>query len=123
MFDVHESNLEFDFEQILEETPNIENVIRGYTKLPRLVRRTTISKYYERVIDDDELDRLTSVALVDCSKVEEVDRLMLRKRVLSSYLGRELVCAVINVPGLCYSIEVDPNASAVVHWECIDCQA
>ena len=44
-------------------------------------------------------------------------RLQRRKGALQDYVGNELLCAVIPQPGALYTVEIEPIACEVVHWE------
>ena len=44
-------------------------------------------------------------------------RIDLRKQNLREKLGCQLTCVFVRLPGVHYTIEVDPDNGSVVHWE------
>jgi len=99
------------------ETLDIRAIVQECRELPPDVTRAELTRVDERIIDR----RLFSF-LVDQSAPEHHDsgwlvRQRCRKDALSPYLGRVLICVFIRLPGIHYTIEVDPELQRVVHWE------
>ena len=95
---------------------DIELVLLRST-LPKDVRSTSVSRVFERLIDADEIARLT-----DPYQVEEYDsyytnRIRVRRKALTNYLDSTLTCVLIRLPGVTYTIEIDPISHSIVHWE------
>lgn len=119
MFDGQTANheFEFDLDESLTAPTSIESIVRKSAQLPQVVRSAEITKTYERLMDDNELDRVTNPLSIGANDDGEIDRLTKRRKVLRAKLGSYLTCVVVQLPGICYTIEIDENSSTVVHWE------
>lgn len=100
-----------------DEQFSIETVLLC-SDLPRLVRTARISRIYDRLVDANEISRLTDTRLLSGDKPGQADTLMIRRKALRRYLGSFLTCVYIRLPGCAYTVEIDPDSRTVVHWEC-----
>ena len=91
-------------------------VIRD-SDLPDAVKAVRPVFLSERLIDSAEIERLTTDAGEVGDQTSRSRQLRERRRALQRHAGRTLVCAVIRLPGVLYTIEIDPHTHAVVHWE------
>ncbi len=85
--------------------------------LPKEVRAARISHVRERLIDDAEISRLTEIGHSGSDDPELANRLRVRREALTSCLGSTLICLFIRLPGVGYTVEIDPMNEAIVHWE------
>ena len=100
-------------EEVRENCDIRKSITRS--SLPKAVKEAPISKIIEHLIDDEEIERLTNPGH-DCPA--DRDLIEKRRQALSQYKGRELVCILILLPGVRYTIEIDIDAEKVVYWEC-----
>lgn len=92
-------------------------VIKSCAELPFEVRKAKFMQVEERLIDECLLVRLTNQLSLESNATDWVDRFQSRQDALSPYLGSILTCVFIRLPGVHYTIEIDPITRAVVHWE------
>lgn len=95
----------------------VRAIIQNCADIPQLVREAQLARVDERIIDDSLFRFLTerSITVTD-DEVQMVKR-QRRTKALSPYLGRSLVCVLITLPGVRYTIEVDTAEERVVYWE------
>lgn len=119
MFDGQTANHEFEFnlDESLTTTTSIESIVRQCCELPEVVRSAELTKIYERLMDDSELDRVTNPLSISVQDVGEIERLTKRRKILGAQLGSYLTCVVVQLPGICYTVEIDEDSRSVVHWE------
>ena len=99
------------------EPLDIRAIIQECSELPPDVTRAELTCVDERIIDRRLLSFLVGQSAPERYDPEWVVRLSCRKDALSPYLGRVLICVFIRLPGIHYTIEVDPELQRVVHWE------
>ena len=99
------------------ETLDIHAIIQESNGLPPDVTNANIKSINKRVLNQRLLSLLVSQVAPQDSDSEWQVRQQNRKKALSLYLGRALICVFIQLPGLHYTIEVDPKSERVVHWE------
>lgn len=99
------------------ETLDIRTIIQECIELPPDVTSAELTSVSERVIDQQLLSFLVSQYASVSNDCDWVVRQRRRTEALSPYLGRVLICAFIRLPGIHYTIEVDPELERVVHWE------
>jgi hypothetical protein len=99
------------------ETLDIRAIIQECSELPPDVTRAELTRVDERIIDRRLLSFLASQSAPEHHDPGSLVRQSFRKDVLSPYLGRVLICVFIRLPGIHYTIEVDPELQRVVHWE------
>ncbi len=108
---------EFASDYFAVEPVDLRTIIQDCPELPCEVKIAEFTYVEERVIDETLLHRLSSYQATDDGPPDWVIRLRRRREALSSYLGKDLVCVLIRLPGVQYTIEVDPVSQNVVHWE------
>ena len=96
---------------------NLRSALRAATKLPSLVAEAKFSSTFDRVIDEAIVAALTDPAAFPRGISDE--RCKQRKKALVPYIGKRLIGVMINLPGVQYTIEVDPWLQKVIHWECV----
>jgi hypothetical protein len=85
------------------------------SQLPATVIAAAFTKVYGRVLDDRTIAVITDPS---SSAQEDADqRCQLRKKTLVPYKGRRLICVLISLPGVIYTVEIDPFLHRVIHWE------
>ena len=99
------------------ETLDIRAIIQECRELPPDVTRAESTRVDERVIDLRLLSFLVGQSAPERRDPGWLDRQSCRKDALSPYLGRVLICVFIRLPGIHYTIEVDPELQRVGHWE------
>ncbi len=99
------------------ETLDIRAIIRECSELPPAITGAELTRVDERIIDRRLLSLLVGQSAPECHDPEWLVRQSCRKDALSPYLGRVLICVFIRLPGIHYTIEVDPELQRVVHWE------
>ena len=106
-----------DTDYLTAEPFDPREVIKSFAELPFEVRNAKLTQVEERIIDECLLLRLTNRPSLESSATNMVDRFQSRFESLSGYLGSTLTCVFIRLPGVHYTIEIDPIKRAVVHWE------
>lgn len=92
-------------------------VIRSYTELPKAVRNAAPSRVESRVLKRRLLRQLVSQPPPPNHAEGWSDRILRREESLAPHIGKVLRCVLIRLPGVQYTVEVDLQAGAVVHWE------
>lgn len=95
----------------------LRNVIRRFDELPEFVRLTKFAGVDERQLHYELMTTLFTQPPRPNHQCDWESRLQKRKNALARYRGKVLHCVFIQLPGVHYTIEVDLEASAVVHWE------
>lgn len=103
-----------------DEPLDIRAILASCKILPSVVAEATFTSVVERVVDRGVLDRLTSEAACSSNSGDWLDRRKRREAALSQYLGHVLVCVFIRLPGIHYTIEIDPQKLRVIHCESQD---
>ena len=99
------------------EPLSIREIIKRCSELPHEVKKAKFTQVVKRLIEKNLLARLTNRLSVESNAVESIDRLQSRRDALSPYLGSHLVCVFIRLPGVHYTIEIDPIKMIIVYWE------
>lgn len=100
-----------------DEVFDCREVISGFEDLPREVRRAPITRIEGRLLDRSVLAELITQPPPANGEVGWSTRILKREAALMPYVGKVLFCALIRLPGVQYTVEVDPAAQAVVYWE------
>jgi hypothetical protein len=100
-----------------ELSSDLRELIRTCPDIPDQVREAEFSRIDERVIDEALLVFLTEHCPPAGNDDEQAAALRRRIEALAPYLGRSLVCVLIRMPGVSYTIEIDLTNEHVVHWE------
>ena len=101
---------------VVPDKDGLRSIMSASAKLPPTVIAARFSKIYDRILDNQ-----TIAAVTDPSSFAQEDadeRCRQRKEALVPYEGKRLVCVVISLPGVFYTVEIDPSLRKVVHWEC-----
>jgi len=95
----------------------LRSIIRACTDIPRQVREAQFTRVDERVIDASLLRILAEHYVPGVNDNAQAAKRGRRAAALSPYLGKVLVCVLIVLPGVRYTIEIDMDEERVVHWE------
>lgn len=98
--------------------PELRDIICQFGELPTAVRQAPFSFINGRVLDDDAFEVLISQSRSQGTMEDWTSRLQRRFASLRPYVGHYLICTFIRLPGIHYTIEVEPHLRRVVHWEC-----
>lgn len=93
------------------------SVIQQFNELPEGVREAKIARIDGRLLDKSLFTQLISQSPPPNSEIGWSTRIHKREESLFPYLGRVLFCVLIRLPGVQYTVEVDPATKAVVYWE------
>jgi hypothetical protein len=97
---------------------DLRDVILRFHDLPVAVRRAEFSLICRRELTDELLGLLLRQPRPPHLQGGDwTFRLEARQRSLQPFLGRWLTCIFIRLPGVHYTIEVDPMSRSIVHWE------
>jgi len=92
-------------------------VIRDCVELPTLVREAEFARVDERCLDESLLNILCAHKTADTADEATQLKVLRRAKALKPYVGKKLICVSIRLPGVGYTIEVDPQDKRIVHWE------
>ena len=92
-------------------------VIRDFPELPEAVRTAEIARIEGRLLNRRLLRQLISQTPPPNSETGWSTRILKREESLLPHIGKLLYCVLIRLPGVQYTLEVDIDARAVVHWE------
>jgi len=99
-------------EQTDNSTDHLRSLIRKCPDIPAEICEAQFTRVIERKIDRPLLQLFTEDGQdPSCPTMQH------RIDVLSSYLDRTLICVLIRLPGVAYTIEIDPEEDRLVHWE------
>ena len=96
--------------------PDLRGIIQRFDELPTDVREARFTRVDERCLDHELMTALVT-QLPPFNADDWPSRLRKREESLLPYVGKVLICVFIRLPGVHYTIEVDPRAGTVVHWE------
>lgn len=108
---------EYDLDETRDkiEEGYLRSIMAGSPKLPPTVVAASLTKIYDRILDDKTIAAVTDPTSFAHDDAEKQCRL--RKKALAAYRGKRLICVLISLPGAFYTIEIDPCLRKVVHWE------
>ena len=116
--DQRSATLSEDFSDSLESEPlDIRAIIQKCVELPADVTSSELTCVVERILDQRLFSFLISESASQSNDANWVVRQRRRKEALSPYLDKVLICVFVHLPGIHYTIEVDPELERVVHWE------
>ena len=104
-------------DSLLSEPLDIRAIIQKCVEIPADVTSAKLTYVIERILDPRLLSFLVSESASQSNNTDWIVRRRCRKEALSPYLDRVLICVFIRLPGIHYTIEVDPESERVVHWE------
>ena len=108
-----DDNSEWQLSEILD----LRTIIQDCPGLPDDVTSAKFTSVNHRILDQSLLSFLIKQSVPRGNDQEWSDRRQDRQEALSPYLGRVLIGVFIRLPGIHYTIEVDPELERVVHWE------
>ena len=68
-------------------------------------------------MDAEEIARLTEPHPPQSDNSEYLERLRIRREALFANKDSVLICALIRLPGVVYTVEINPRDESIVHWE------
>ena len=95
----------------------LRTVIRRFDELPKAVRLSKFTRVDERRLNHELITALLAQAAPPNCQSDWEARLQEREKSLVPHQDKVLYCVFIRLPGAHYTIEVDLETSAVVHWE------
>ncbi len=98
-------------------TGHLRMLIRNCTDIPSEISEVKFARVDERKIDETLLRKLTEHCDLDSGDDSAASTRKRRSEALSPYLDRTLICVSIVLPGVRYTIEIDPEDDRIVHWE------
>ena len=116
MFESNPSFQPSDNDTDLSTPDSLESILLS-SCLPKFVKTAPFSRAFEREMDAEEILRVTEPSQVHQSDPGYMERLRVRREALTLYSGSILTCILIRLPGVVYTIEIDPVSKSVVHWE------
>ena len=93
------------------------DAVRACVELPDYVRHAKFRQVNERILDAKLFRAVVSQRSFGTSEKNWTERLKWRHDALRPYIGKKLACVFVRLPGVHYTIEVDPVAGEIVHWE------
>ena len=87
------------------------------SELPEAVRKAQLTYSKARIVDDQEIQRLTDDSLNPNRSPELSERLTVRRKALGKVRNREITCAMVRLPGCTYTMEIDTIQMRIVYWE------
>ena len=106
-----------DFASDENRTLDLRTIIEKSIALPAEVLRADFSHIHDRILDQTVYSSLTTPSSSETETLEWSDRCHRRRGALTPYLDKRLICVCIRLPGVVYTIEIDPGAEEVIHWE------
>ena len=101
----------------VSEPLDISAILQECTGLPGDVANAELTSVTERVLNQPLLANLLDPFTASNDDPGWDDRRCRRKIALTPYVGSVLLCVFIRLPGVHYTIEIDPELERVVHWE------
>ncbi len=96
---------------------DLRDILRRLGELPNGVPELPFTQLSCRLLNSDHFQTLVSQSKTQGTDADWASRLQKRRANLENCIGHFLVCVFIQLPGCHYTIEVDPIARSVVHWE------
>ena len=96
---------------------HLRTLIKNCKAIPSEISEAKFSRVVERKIDESLLHYLTENGHPDSGEEELAPETRRRLEALSPYLDRTLICILIRLSGVHYTIEIDPTNDRIVHWE------
>lgn len=98
-------------------TLHLRSILKESIDLPAEVLGVEFSHIHDRILDQKIFSELINPANSETETDDWSKRCHNRKQALMPYLDQRLVCVCIRLPGVVYTIEIDPGAEKVIHWE------
>ena len=71
----------------------------------------------DRILNADLYRSILAQKKTSGTDDEWTARLERRRKNLQKFVGHRLICVLMRLPGVHYTIEIDPSHFSVVHWE------
>ncbi len=119
MFKELDKDNHFDGDSALDEdrTLPLRSILKESINLPAQVLGVKFSYVHDRILDQKIFSELITPANSEPETDNRSKRCHNRKQALMPYVDQRLVCVCIRLPGVVYTIEIDPGAEKVIHWE------
>lgn len=101
----------------VSEPLDIRGILQECAGLPSDVANAELTSVTERVLNQPLLANLLDPFTANTDDPDWDDRRCRRKGALTPYVGSVLLCVFIRLPGVHYTIEIDPELERVVYWE------
>jgi hypothetical protein len=98
-------------------TLHLRSILKESIDLPAGVLSVEFSHIHDRILDQKIFSELIDPANSETETEDWSKRCHNRKQALMPYLDQRLICVCIRLPGVVYTIEIDPSARKVIHWE------
>jgi len=98
-------------------TLDLRSIVEESVDLPTGVLDANFSHVHERILDLKTISNLIEPSTLENETSDWSNRCHRRKEALMPYLDQRLICVCIRLPGVIYTIEIDPGAEEVIHWE------
>ena len=98
-------------------TLNLRSIVEESIDLPAAVLNADFSHIHDRILDQKIISGLMNPTTSESETGDWSKRCHRRKEALMPYLDKRLICVCIRLPGVLYTIEIDPGANEVIHWE------
>ena len=109
------SNGNLAFEE--DRTSDLRSIVEESINLPTAVLDADFSHVHERILDQKTISDLIKPSTLGNETGDWSKRCRRRKEALMPYLDQRLICVCIRLPGVVHTIEIDPEAEQVIHWE------
>ena len=107
------ANIAFEVDRRL----NLRSIVKVSIDLPTEVLDADFSHVHERILDQKTISDLLKPSALGTDNSDWSKRCHRRKEALMPYLNQRLICVCIRLPGVVHTIEIDPQAAKVIHWE------
>ena len=112
--DIHSNgNLAFNENRTLD----LRSIVEESIDLPAAVLSGDFSHVHDRILDQKIISGLMNPTTSESETGDWSKRCHRRKKALMPYIDKRLICVCIRLPGVLYTIEIDPGADEVIHWE------
>jgi len=99
------------------ELLRLHALVENCPDIPKQAREADVAHVEDRLFDDSLFRKVTEKSGRNTTDGSQADSLQRRIESLTPFIGRRLVCMVIRLPGVRYTIEIDPIGERIVHWE------
>ncbi|NOX68820.1 MAG: hypothetical protein GXP15_06520 [Gammaproteobacteria bacterium] len=99
------------------ELLRLHTLVENCPDIPIQAREADVAHVEDRLFDDSLFRKITENTGQGVTEGSEADSMQRRVESLAPFIGRRLVCMVIRLPGVRYTIEIDPMEERIVHWE------
>ena len=106
-----------DIEDVGPDAEQLRSILAASGVLQPAVVTAKFARIHDRFLEEEAISTLSDPAY--CPHDDAIERCEIRGKVLAPYVGKRLICISINLPGVAYTIEIDPFSARVVHWDCV----